>query len=446
MPPVQQSLLAAAGGGAGVPMRELALLTLVAAAVTWLLTGVVRVVMLRSGRVDAPRSRDVHDIPKPRLGGAAMFTGILVALLLARELPALTRGFPPTTPDLTAVLAAASVLVVVGMLDDLYDLDAVTKFLGQVFAALLLALKGVTWYLFYLPFGGGGVLVLDPVIATAVTVVFTVTLINAINFVDGIDGLAAGLGMIAAGAILIYSMVMLHDQGGAVAAYPPAMISAMLLGACLGFLPHNFEPARIFMGDSGAMLIGLLLAAASISASGRISPTMYGVADAVALWSPVIVVAAALSVPLLDLVLAVWRRTRAGMSPFAPDKMHLHHRLLAMGHGHRRVVLVLYSWVSVVAYAAVATTVFPPRFVVLSSVLLLAVAAWITFGRRSPAGARPRDGAPAGGGFGRWAALPAAAGERIAGRAMPREVPPPGAAGSGARRPRRARRGGRRRR
>src|SRR5699024_10835043 len=166
----------------------------------------------------------------------------------------------------------------------------------------------VTWYLIYLPFGDGTTLILDPVLATLFTVVFTVALINAINFVDGIDGLAAGLGMIAAGALLIYSMVMLHDQGGTVSAYPPAMISACLLGACLGFLPHNFDPARIFMGDSGAMLIGLMLAGASVSASGRISPSMYGTADVLALMSPVIVVIAAVSVPLLDLALAVIRR------------------------------------------------------------------------------------------------------------------------------------------
>lgn len=377
----RELVLAASGfGGAGVPIRELTLLVLVSAAVTYLLTGVVRWAVVKSGHMDMPRSRDVHDIPKPRLGGAAMFTGFIAAVFLASMLPALTRGFPPTTPDMTAVVLAAAVLLLVGVLDDLFDLDAITKFIGQVIAALILAMKGVTWYLFYLPFGGGSVVVLDPVTSTILTVFFTVTLINAINFVDGIDGLAAGLGMIAATAILLYSMAMLYDQGGTVAAYPPAMISAALLGACLGFLPHNFEPSRIFMGDSGAMLIGLLLAAASISASGRISPTMYGTADAVALWSPVIVIAAALSVPLLDLIMAVVRRVRAGKSPFAPDKMHLHHRLLDMGHTHRRVVLVLYTWVSVVAYGAVGTTIFPWRFVVVTFLLFMVLAALFTFG------------------------------------------------------------------
>ncbi|HHU45263.1 MAG TPA: undecaprenyl/decaprenyl-phosphate alpha-N-acetylglucosaminyl 1-phosphate transferase [Actinomycetales bacterium] len=381
--------LAAPGGGAGVPLRELALLVLVSAAVSYLLTGIVRFLVVRSGRLDMPRERDVHDIPKPRLGGVAMYSGIIAAVWLASELPALNRGFPPMTPDMTAMVVAGGILLVVGILDDLFDLDALTKLLGQVLAATVMSLMGVTWYLIYLPFGDGTTLILDPVLATLFTVVFTVALINAINFVDGIDGLAAGLGMIAAGALLIYSMVMLHDQGGTVSAYPPAMISACLLGACLGFLPHNFEPARIFMGDSGAMLIGLMLAGASVSASGRISPSMYGTADVLALMSPVIVVIAAVSVPLLDLALAVIRRTRAGKSPFSADKMHLHHRLLEMGHSHRRVVLVLYMWVSVVAYGAVGTTVFPGPFVALTFGLALVGAVILTM---VPIWARGRAG------------------------------------------------------
>lgn len=372
------SYLASQSGGAGVPLRELGILVLIAAAVSYLLTGLVRYLMIKSGWLDAPRSRDVHDIPKPRLGGVAMYSGLLIAVWVASELPALNRGFPPMTPDMLAFVVAATVLLLVGVADDLFDLDAITKLIGQVAAALIMSMMGVSWYLFYIPFGDGTTLILDPVMSTVLTVVFTVALINAFNFVDGIDGLAAGLGMIAAGAILIYSMVMLHDQGGTVSAYPPAMISACLLGACLGFLPHNFEPARIFMGDSGAMLIGLMLAGASTSASGRIAPSLYGTADLMALMSPILVVAAAISIPMLDLLLAVVRRMRKGQSPFSPDKMHLHHRLLSMGHSHRRVVLVLYTWVSVIAYAAIATTVFPAGFVALTSGVLLIMAVLFT--------------------------------------------------------------------
>ena len=364
-----------------MPIRELAMLVLVAAAVSYLLTGVVRYVMVKSGWLDQPRVRDVHDIPKPRLGGVAMFTGVIAAVALASILPALNRGFPPMTPDMRAIIIAGSVLLLVGIADDLFDLDALTKLLGQVAAALIMSFMGVSWYLLYIPFGSGSTLILDPIMSTVLTVLFTVALINAFNFVDGIDGLASGLGMIAAGAILVYSMVMLHDQGGTVSAYPPAMISACLFGACLGFLPHNFEPARIFMGDSGAMMIGLMLAGASVSASGRIAPSMYGTADIIALMSPIVVVIAAISVPMLDLLLAIVRRVGQGKSPFSPDKMHLHHRLLSMGHSHRRVVLVLYLWVSVIAYAAVATTVFPVGFVAFTSGLLLIFAVVFTIRR-----------------------------------------------------------------
>nr|WP_120491560.1 MraY family glycosyltransferase [Corynebacterium lactis] len=361
------------------------MLVLVSAAVSYLLTGVVRYVLIRSGWLDQPRSRDVHDIPKPRLGGVAMFTGVLAAVALASILPALNRGFPPMTPDMRAIVVAGLVLLLVGIADDLFDLDAITKLVGQIAAALIMSFMGVSWYLLYIPFGAGSTLILDPIMSTVLTVIFTVALINAFNFVDGIDGLASGLGMIAAGSILIYSMVMLHDQGGTVSAYPPAMISACLFGACLGFLPHNFEPARIFMGDSGAMMIGLLLAGASVSASGRIAPSMYGAADVLALMSPILVVVAAISVPMLDLLLAVVRRVGQGKSPFSPDKMHLHHRLLSMGHSHRRVVLVLYLWVSVIAYAAVATTIFPVAFVAISSGVLLIFAVVFTASRSSKA-------------------------------------------------------------
>ncbi|WP_293818778.1 MraY family glycosyltransferase [uncultured Corynebacterium sp.] len=360
--------------GAGIPLRELVLVLLVACTVTYLVTGVVRSVILRFGRMAAPRERDVHKVPMPRLGGVAMFTGLVVAVVVANQLPALTRGFPPVTPDMTAVLMAAFVIVVVGVVDDLYDISWVLKLGGQVVGAVVMSLMGLSWYLFYVPFGDGTTLILDQVQSTILTALLTVTIVNAMNFVDGLDGLAAGLGAIAAGTILIYSLTILHDQGGTVAAYPPAIISAALVGICMGFLPHNFSPARIFMGDSGAMLIGLLLSAACTSASGRINAALYGPADMAALLSPMIVVLAALSIPLLDLVMAVVRRVSQGKSPFSPDKKHLHHRLLHIGHSQKRVVLVLYTWVGVVAFGAVGLTVLPLQVMAISFSLLVIVA------------------------------------------------------------------------
>ncbi len=364
--------------GAGVPLREIGLVILVAAAITYLTTGVVRSLMVRSGRIAEIRQRDVHTQPTPRLGGVAMFSGFLAATFLANQLPALTRGFMPITPEMSAVVWGAFAIVLVGILDDLYELDAITKLIGQILAAIVMSVLGLSWTLLYLPVGDGTTLVLDQVQATIVTTIFTVALINAINFVDGLDGLAAGLGMIAGGAILIFSLTVLHDQGGAVSAYPPAIIAAGLVGMCLGFLPHNFEPSRIFMGDSGSMLIGLLLAAASTSASGKINMSLYGTADIVALMSPIIVVAAAVFIPVLDLVLAVLRRLASGHSPFAADKLHLHHRLLSLGHTHRRTVLVLYMWVCVVTLGAVSFSIVPPQLAVAASAVALVVAFVVT--------------------------------------------------------------------
>lgn len=378
--------------GAGVPLRELGLVILVAATVTYLATGIVRSMMVRAGKVAEIRQRDVHTQPTPRLGGVAMFSGFLAAVFLASQLPALTRGFMPITPEMNAVVWAAFAIVLVGVLDDLYELDAITKLIGQILASVLLGVLGLSWTLLYLPFGDGTTVVLDQLQASIVTSVFTVALINAINFVDGLDGLAAGLGMIGGGAILIFSLTVLHDQGGAVSAYPPAIIAAGLVGICLGFLPHNFEPSRIFMGDSGSMLIGLLLAAAATSASGKINMSLYGTADMVALMSPILVVAAAIFVPVLDLVLAVVRRLSKGTSPFAADKLHLHHRLLSLGHTHRRTVLVLYLWVSVVAFGAVSFSVVPARVALSLFLVALVVAFLVTLiplragklGRRAP--------------------------------------------------------------
>ncbi|MBB0993368.1 undecaprenyl/decaprenyl-phosphate alpha-N-acetylglucosaminyl 1-phosphate transferase [Dietzia sp. SLG510A3-3B2-2] len=350
--------------GAGVPFRELLLIAVTAGLVTFVVTGLVRGVAPAIGGLAYPRERDVHQVPTPRLGGVGIFTGMLIAVYLAAQLPALNRAFPPFAPDVEATIVAGGVIVLVGIVDDILGLGAVTKLAGQAAAAGVLVAMGVSWTLLYIPFGDGNILVLDQLQAGLLTVVFTLTIVNAMNFVDGLDGLAAGLGAIAATAICVFSVGIMLDQGGTVGAYPPALVTAVLAGALIGFLPHNFQPARIFMGDSGSMLIGLVLAAASTSASGKISQSLYGPQDMIVLLSPVIVVAAAMFVPMLDLVMAVVRRVGAGRSPFAPDKMHLHHRLLALGHSHRRVALVIYAWVSLIAFGAVGATMLPTEVIV----------------------------------------------------------------------------------
>ena len=362
----------------GLPLREYLLVGLTTAVVTFLLTGMVRLLAIYTGAVATPRERDVHRAPIPRLGGVAMYGGILGGVLLSHQLPVLRRSFE-FSGDVVGVLVAGGLIMLIGALDDRFELDSLTKFAGQVTAAGVLVLYDVQWFIFWVPWNGsagrvGSVLVLGQDQAVFVTVALAVVLVNAMNFVDGLDGLAAGIGLIAAVAIGAFTLQLLYRSGGSVSLYPPTLIAALVAGACLGFLPHNFQPARIFMGDSGAMLIGLMLAAASTSASGKIDPNNYGATDVLALLSPLLVVAAVLFVPLLDLLLAVVRRTRAGRSPFAADKLHLHHRLLEIGHSHRRAVLLLYLWAALLAFGAVALTLFDVYVVVWSIMLGLLVA------------------------------------------------------------------------
>ena len=355
------TLLALSDRGAGVPLRELALVGLTAAIVTYFATGAVRVLARRLGAVAYPRERDVHSTPTPRMGGLAMYLGVVSAVFLASQLPALTHGFIYSS-GMPAVVIAGGLIMGIGLIDDRWGLDALTKFAGQITAASVLVTMGVAWSVLYIPFGGVGTIVLDQASSILLTLALTVAIVNAMNFVDGLDGLAAGLGLITAMSICIFSVGLLRDHGGDVLFYPPAVISVVLAGACLGFLPHNFHPARVFMGDSGSMLVGLMLAAASTTAAGPISQSAYGARDVFALLSPFLLVVAVVFVPALDMLLAIVRRTRAGRSPFSPDKMHLHHRLLQIGHSHRRAVLLIYLWVGVVALGAASTIFVNPRY------------------------------------------------------------------------------------
>jgi UDP-GlcNAc:undecaprenyl-phosphate/decaprenyl-phosphate GlcNAc-1-phosphate transferase len=365
----------------GLPIREYLLVGLCAAVVTFLITGVVRRLAIRAGAIAVPRGRDVHTVPIPRLGGVAMYIGVLAGVFVASQLPVLRRAFDYSS-ETRAVMVAGGLIVLVGALDDRFGIDALTKLAGQATSAGVLVLLGVQWFVLPIPDGSDGsdwtLLILDPNQGVVLTVFLCVVLVNAVNFVDGLDGLAAGIGFIASLAILAFSLGLLEQRGGDVTAYPPALIAAVLAGACAGFLPHNFQPARIFMGDSGSMLIGLMLAAATTSASGRITYADSAPRNALALLAPIVVVAAVVLVPLLDLLLAVVRRTRAGRSPFAPDKMHLHHRLLEIGHSQRRAVLLIYLWAGVFAFGAVALALITDVFLVVGVVsagLLIAVLA-----------------------------------------------------------------------
>ncbi|HEU5470016.1 MAG TPA: MraY family glycosyltransferase [Actinophytocola sp.] len=353
---------------AGLPIREYLLVLLTAAVLTFLATPLVRLLAFRIGAVAYPRRRDVHTAPMPRLGGLAMYVGVCGGMLLAHQLPALRRAFDYSL-DPMAVLVGGGVILLIGLLDDRLELDSLTKLAGQTTSAGILVLLGLQWFVFWVPWGaddgGGSMLILDQNQGGLLVVLLVVTMVNAMNFVDGLDGLAAGIGLISASAMLAFSLNLLKKTGGDVQNYAPALIAAALAGACLGFLPHNFQPARIFMGDSGSMLIGLMLAASSTSASGKVANSQSGAAvNTLALLSPLLVVAAVLFVPLLDLLMAVARRTRRGMSPFHADKMHLHHRLLEIGHSQRRAVLLIYLWAAVLAFGTVALALFDEFVVV----------------------------------------------------------------------------------
>ncbi len=342
-------------------MREYLVVFLVAASVTYLLTVVAREIALRTGAVAAVRDRDVHAEPIPYLGGLAMLGGLVAAYLVAQQLPFLSTSGPFTFPDARAVIIAGALVCGVGVLDDIFELDALSKFGGQVIAVGLLVYSGIQFQFFYTP--DGGQFSLDSSQGALLTALIVVATVNAVNFVDGLDGLAAGVVGISALAFFLYcyQLTIINEVTRATTG---ALLSAALAGACAGFLVHNFHPARLFMGDSGSMLIGLVLSATAITVTTQFSneDIALGADGARASFLPMLLPVALpiliLIVPIADLVLAVVRRTRAGRSPFAPDKQHLHHRLLEIGHSHRRAVLIMWVWAGLIAFSTVLASLY----------------------------------------------------------------------------------------
>lgn len=342
-------------------MREYLVVFLVAAVVTYLLTVVAREIAVRTGAVAKVRDRDVHAEPVPYLGGLAMLGGLWAAYFVAKGLPFLGDDRPFVFDDASAVLLAGTLVCAVGVVDDIIDLDALTKFGGQVLAVGILVYSGIQFRYFYQ--SQGEVFALDPGQGALLTAFAVVATVNAVNFIDGLDGLAAGVIGISSAAFFLfcYSLSFLNDVTRATTG---ALLSAALAGACVGFLVHNFHPARLFMGDSGSMLIGLVLSATAITITTQFAPgdLTQGAdgtrASLLPVLLPVLLPILILLVPLADLVLAVVRRTRAGRSPFAPDKQHLHHRLLEIGHSHRRAVIIMWLWAGLIAFSVVVASLF----------------------------------------------------------------------------------------
>ncbi|MFJ4694948.1 MraY family glycosyltransferase [Streptomyces sp. NPDC088766] len=360
-------------------MREYLLTLCVTAAVTYLLTGPVRKFAIVAGAMPEIRARDVHREPTPRLGGIAMFFGLCAGLLVADHLTNLNQVFEKSNEP-RALLSGAALIWLIGVLDDKFEIDALIKLGGQMIAAGVMVMQGLT--ILWLPVPGVGTVALTPWQGTLLTVALVVITINAVNFVDGLDGLAAGMVCIASAAFFMYAYRIWYSYGIEAAA-PATLFAAILMGMCLGFLPHNMHPARIFMGDSGSMLIGLVLAAGAISITGQVDPDVMNlfsgseratVHQTVPVYIPLLLPLTIIAIPAADLILAIVRRTWRGQSPFAADRGHLHHRLLEIGHSHSRAVLIMYFWSALIAFGALTYSVnSASMWIVLGVVILSAI-------------------------------------------------------------------------
>lgn len=358
-------------------MREYLLVFLAALVASYLLCVFARELAMRWGAVAQVRDRDVHAIPIPYFGGVAMLGGLGAGLLVAHKLPFLSSSQPHVFHDAGVVLTGGAIICAVGVLDDLIELDALTKLGGQIVAAGYLVLNDVQLYSIRLP--GGDQFSLEPTQAMLFSIVLIVGTVNAINFVDGLDGLAAGMVCIGAFAFFVFSY-RLADTNNQTLAITAALLCAALAGACIGFLPHNFYPARIFMGDSGSMLLGLVLSGSTLSLTGQFAGVQlssngeYATGNGLVFLLPILLPISVLIIPFVDLVLAVVRRTRRGQMFYHPDKEHLHHRLLEFGHSQRRAVVIMWFWAALIAFGAVLVSLYANPF----SVLLIGVWAAVT--------------------------------------------------------------------
>jgi UDP-GlcNAc:undecaprenyl-phosphate GlcNAc-1-phosphate transferase len=335
-------------------MREYLVTLLLSAALCYLITPFVRTIAIRFGAMADVRSRDIHILPTPRWGGLAMLIAMALTFLIVNNLPLVGKSFGHETQG---IFLASTFVVLLGMADDRFQLDALTKLAGQALAAGILLIYGIQ--ILWVPING--VITLPASIGQLVTVLIVLVTVNAVNFIDGMDGLAAGIVAIAGIAFFAFAYLLAVDYGFSRAG-APSLTTAILIGVCVGFLPHNAHPAKIFMGDSGSMLLGLLLAAASITLTGQIDPNAISAEKVGPTLLPLLLPFAVLAIPLADLVLAVLRRIKAGKSPFAPDKEHLHHRLMKAGNSQLKTAIILYLWTATIAFP-VTISAFAPLWV-----------------------------------------------------------------------------------
>jgi UDP-GlcNAc:undecaprenyl-phosphate GlcNAc-1-phosphate transferase len=359
-------------------MREYLFILIIAAVVTYLLTPFVRRGAIAMRAQHAPRARDVHKQPTPLLGGVAMYGGLVAGLLVADRFKYLQQAFA-SSRIIIGLLLAGGLLVIVGVVDDRWGLGAISKLAAQIAAGGIVVWSGV--YLPWIPWPGSETILLEPDLSYTLTILVIVATINAVNFIDGLDGLAAGIVGISAVAYLIYSYTLTNSVG-VPSQSVPAVASAVLVGVCAGFLPHNFNHARIFMGDTGAMLLGLLLAYGPLASLASLDPNVLvdhsqgaRPVNRFPTILPLIIPIAIWIIPYTDMVLAVIRRTLKGMSPFDADRQHLHHRLLNLGHSDRSAVLLMYLWAALFSSLVVGLSVLRIGLIWFAVITLAAIGA-----------------------------------------------------------------------
>ena len=319
----------------------------VAAIVTFIATPLTVRLALRRGWVVAPDERRVHQVPTPHVGGIAMFLGFVVALGLAWRMGRFSPIFNNNSEPM-GVLMAALVIFATGLVDDVREISSPAKVTGTVIAGLFLVWFGATMFYFRVPFVD--VFVLSDDWVPLITILWLMGMSQDINLIDGLDGLDAGIVAIAAASFFLYSRRL--DTLG-VLAQPNIgpLIAIIALGVCLGFLPHNFNNAKIFMGDSGALFLGLLMAVSTSVVGGRADPNSqaYIPGQTYFFLAPLFIPLFILGVPILDMIFVIVRRTVGRQGLATADKGHLHHRLVDLGHGQRRSVLILWLWTALLS-------------------------------------------------------------------------------------------------
>ena len=318
----------------------------VAAAATFVSTPLVSMLARRMGWIVQPDDRRVHKVATPDVGGIAMFIGLAAAFIVARVWHVFGPLFAANSEPYGVFLAALAMFAV-GLVDDIREVSAPAKVFGTVLVAVILVYFGVTMFSFRVPFSS--VFVLSDDWVPLITAIWLLVMTQAINLIDGLDGLAAGIVAISAAAFFVYSQ-RLSQLGYLTSPNVGPLFAMIALGICIGFLPHNFNPARIFMGDSGALLLGLLMAVSTSVVGGRSTPagpTLPG--QSYFFFAPLIVPILILGVPILDALFAIVRRASRRQGLATADKGHLHHRLMDLGHGQRRSVLILWCWTALLS-------------------------------------------------------------------------------------------------